>query len=104
MKKINLIFDFDHTLAFRDGMWSATIYDILQENGYKEIKKELIEPFTKNGFPWHEYEIPHKYFFKNLSWWDYMEKKIENILLKLNINEIKSKELNKLFRKKIFKY
>jgi putative hydrolase of the HAD superfamily len=40
MSKVNLIFDFDNTLAYRDGMWTATIYEILQENGYDKIKKK----------------------------------------------------------------
>lgn len=97
---MKLIFDFDNTLAYRDGMWTATIYEILLENGYDSIKKENIEPYTHNGFPWNDYEIPHKDFFKNLSWWDYMENMIKNIIKNFNICDEKSYKLSKLFRDK----
>lgn len=100
MNKIKLVFDFDHTLAYRDGMWTTTIYELLQENGYKEIEKEEIEPFTKKGYPWHEFEIPHGIFFKNLSWWGFMEKMVETTLIKLKINAIEANNLSKLFRSK----
>jgi putative hydrolase of the HAD superfamily len=98
--KKKLIFDFDNTLAYREGMWSATIYEILQENGYKEISYDNIEPYTKLGFPWNDYEFPHKNFFKNLSWWEYMEKMITEILINLNIYTTEAEKLSKLFREK----
>ncbi len=100
MKKMKLIFDFDHTLAYRDGMWTATIYEILYENGYNTITKEEIEPYTYRGFPWHDYEISHKDFFKNLSWWDYMENLVKNIIKNFNISDQESYKLSKLFRDK----
>ena len=100
MNKKKLIFDFDHTLAYRDGMWTATIFEILQENGYNKITYDEIELYTKSGFPWYDYEIPHEKFFKDLSWWGYMEKMIESILIKLNIDNSKANKLSKLFKDK----
>lgn len=57
-----LLWDFDNTLAYRDGMWSSTIYDLLNEYGY-DLKMEDIRPYLKSGFPWHSPEISHKEFF-----------------------------------------
>lgn len=100
VSKKKLIFDFDNTLAYRDGMWTATIHEILRENGYQDISYNEIEPFTRIGFPWYDYEIPHEKFFKDLSWWGYMEKMIESILIKLNIDNSKANKLSKLFKDK----
>lgn len=100
MEKMKLIFDFDHTLAYRDGMWTATIYEILHENGYYSITKEDIEPYTQKGFPWYDYEISHKDFFEKLSWWDYMENMIKNIIKNFIVNDEQADKLSKLFRDK----
>ena len=100
VNKKRLIFDFDHTLAYRDGMWTATIYEILQENDYNNISYNKIEPFTHIGFPWYDYEIPHKVFFKDLSWWEYMEKMIKNIFLNLDIKDKEANKFSKLFKDK----
>ena len=60
MQKKYLLWDFDNTLAYRDGMWGQTIYDLLQEYGYSSIRLEDIRPLLTSGFPWHTPEISHE--------------------------------------------
>jgi len=68
-----IMWDFDHTLAYRDGMWTKTIYDLIVENNNYEIDIEKIRIITKNGFPWHNADISHQDLMQNLSWWDYLK-------------------------------
>jgi putative hydrolase of the HAD superfamily len=98
MKNKTLLIDFDGTLAYRNGMWTATLKELLNESGYSFISSEEIEPYTHSGFPWQEYEIPHKDFFGNNTWWEYMESKIKTILISLEIPVTLSEEISKQFR------
>lgn len=98
MPKKVLLFDFDGTLAYRDGMWTATIHELLRTHGYHGIDSEVIEPYTTTGFPWHEYEIPHSEFFNGLAWWEYMEKRVETILNNMGITKNDSAKISKEFR------
>ncbi|HEY5561392.1 MAG TPA: HAD-IA family hydrolase [Clostridiaceae bacterium] len=103
-----LLWDFDNTLAYRDGMWVSTIYELLNEYGYNHISMKDIRPFLMSGFPWHSPEIAHEDFFKDKHWWEYMNEYFSSILQKLGIEKtianiisenIKSKylELNKWY-------
>jgi putative hydrolase of the HAD superfamily len=76
-----LLWDFDNTLAYRDGMWSQTILELLQESGFDTILLEDIGPYLTKGFPWHTPEIPHEQFFRGLRWWDYMSLYFEDVCL-----------------------
>lgn len=82
-----LLWDFDNTLAYRDGMWSATIYELLVENGYNELKYEEIRPYLKSGFPWHFPEVSHEELFKGKKWWDYMNGHFAGVLKELGVEE-----------------
>jgi putative hydrolase of the HAD superfamily len=98
MTKHKLVFDFDKTLAYRDGMWTATLFGITMENGYTDIDQEDIRKYIKTGFPWDDYEIPHKTLFNKLTWWEYAERYFENIFIKNGIPQGEAKRLSKLVR------
>jgi len=55
-----LLWDFDGTLAARDGMWTGTLVEVanlvIPERG---ITKDDIRPFLQEGFPWHTADRPH---------------------------------------------
>lgn len=67
-----LLWDFDNTLVYRDGMWGSTIYQLLNKHGYNNLKMEDILPCLKSGFPGDSPEISHKEFFKDKEWWKYI--------------------------------
>lgn len=88
-----LLWDFDNTLAYRDGMWGQTIYALLQEYGYSNIRLEDIRPLLTRGFPWHTPEISHQEFFGGIQWWDYMTLHFSKIIREIGINETLSIEI-----------
>jgi putative hydrolase of the HAD superfamily len=51
-----LLWDFDNTLAYRDGMCGNTIYELLNENGYNNLNMDTIKPYLDSGFPWSYYQ------------------------------------------------
>jgi putative hydrolase of the HAD superfamily len=98
-----LIWDFDNTLAYREGMWGSTIFELLIEHGYSSIKLDDISPYLKSGFPWHTPEVSHQVFFSNKKWWEYMTEHFISILNELKVeddvaiiiaNKIREKYLN----------
>jgi putative hydrolase of the HAD superfamily len=80
-----LFWDFDNTLAYRDGMWSQTILELLHEHGFESIGLETIRPLLAVGFPWHTPEIPHAVFFRGLPWWEYMQMHFAHLIEGLGI-------------------
>ena len=102
MKHLHILIDFDETIACRNGKWTATIHQILHDNGYTDISQEMIEPFTHYGFPWHKYEIPHRDFFKEKSRWEYMNQKIGQIMINAGVDSSHAQDL--AFQFKDYKY
>ncbi|MEH2062913.1 MAG: HAD family hydrolase [Nostoc sp.] len=82
-----LFWDFEHTLGYRDGMWSETLHSILKRHGIHNIDLEDIRPLLKNGFPWHSSEIPHSLLFNEKTWWEYMNEYFAEIYEKVGINK-----------------
>lgn len=86
MKHLHILIDFDETVAYRNGKWSATIHQVLQDNGYTDITKKSIEPFTRYCFPWDSHNLSHSDFFKGKSWWEYMNQVIAQIMISTGVN------------------
>ena len=86
MKHLHILIDFDDTLAYRNGKWTAAIHRILQDNGYTDITQKTINPFTHYGFPWQNHETSHRDFFKGKSWWEYMNQLIGQIMISAGVD------------------
>lgn len=69
-----LIWDFDGTLAYRDGMWSGAMVEVLDghEPGHG-ITREHLRPFLRKGFPWHNAEEPHLELADPDAWWQRLQ-------------------------------
>jgi len=91
----NILWDFDGTLAYRDGMWSATLLSLLNKVGINDILIENIRLYLNTGFTWHNYEYSHKELFNGKTWDEYYENYFYEIYIKIGINENISKELSK---------
>jgi putative hydrolase of the HAD superfamily len=100
MIKKYLLWDFDNTLAYRNGMWSQIIYDLINENGIHDVHLDDIRPYLTKGFPWHSHELSHKEFFKEVSWWDHMNLYFDDIIQKLGINPKLSQHISKQIKLK----
>lgn len=74
-----LIWDFDGTLAHREGMWSGAVLEALEaEAPGHGVTAERIRPFLQSGFPWHEPEITRQANIHPDEWW----KALDAVLLK----------------------
>jgi putative hydrolase of the HAD superfamily len=91
---MNILWDFDGTLAYRDGMWSGTLFSVLEKNKIS-VPSEDIKPHLTTEFTWHNPELPHEELFKGKTWWEYYEKYFENIFIKLGIQKETAVELSK---------
>ena len=99
MNKIKyLLWDFDGTLAYRDGMWTDTLVSVLLKNNITHIKKEDIRPLLNIGFTWHSPDTPHKELFSGKKWWEYYENYFTEIYQKFNIPLAKCIKLSKEVR------
>jgi len=74
MKKTCLLWDFDGTLVYRDGLWTASLSAVLESNGYKDFDRNLISEAMQPHYPWVKHEMAHSEYFGDLSWWEYIEK------------------------------
>ena len=56
-----VLWDFDGTLAQREGMWTGSLLEVLDNRcpGHA-ITREVLRPHLLSGFPWHTPDIAHE--------------------------------------------
>jgi len=97
----NILWDFDGTLAYRDGMWSGTFLSLLKKYDIKNIPMEdewilnKIKPYLNKGFTWHNYEYSHKELFNEKTWYGYYENLFYEILINIGIMGKQANEISK---------
>ena len=89
-----LLWDFDGTLAYRDGMWTDTLLSVLQRNNISNISKEDIRPLLNIGFTWDSPDSPHKDLFLGKNWWEYYENYFAEVFRIFNIPDSSCKKLS----------
>jgi putative hydrolase of the HAD superfamily len=76
-----LLWDFDGTLACRDGMWSGALSDaVLRHMPAMTISPAAIRPHLSTGFPWHTPETGHEDIATDEMWWDGLRPVFERAL------------------------
>lgn len=88
LDNICILWDFDNTLAYRDGMWTQSLVNVLGNNGYNHIDSKLISKVFETGFPWHRHKEAHSAYFNNMTWWDYVNTLISKALHAIGITNI----------------
>ena len=69
-----ILWDFDGTLAYRDGLWSGCLAEVLQEHEPElAITRDHLRPHLTDGFPWHSPETPHPELCEPEAWWERAE-------------------------------
>ena len=91
----NILWDFDGTLAYRDGMWSGTLLSLLKKAGVNDMPIEPIKQYCHSGFTWHNPEYSHKELFNGKTWYEYYENYFLELFLKIGVNEDIAKKLSK---------
>jgi putative hydrolase of the HAD superfamily len=68
-----LIWDFDGTLAYREGQWSGALLDVLNQHipGHT-ITREQMRPHLRHGFPWHTPDQSHAHLTSADAWWAHL--------------------------------
>lgn len=67
-----LLWDFDGTLAQRDGDWSGALVETAAANGITTTRN-AIRPYLQSGFPWHTPEIIRDHAESSEVWWGRLE-------------------------------
>ena len=91
----NIFWDFDGTLAYREGMWSATLLSLQNKAGINDVPIENIRPYLNTGFTWHNYEYSHKELFNGKTWYEYYENYFYELFLKVGVKKNIAEELSK---------
>lgn len=52
-----VLWDFDDTLAYRDGKWAAAMVEVVRrEHPDRAVSVQQLRPYLQSGFPWHHPE------------------------------------------------
>lgn len=93
-----LLWDFDETLAYRDGKWTRSMYEILVRNGYNHLSEDEVRPYFKTGLPWHRSGEAHSDYFHFEDWWAHTTEVIRQKLLEIGFDDELSVILSGQFR------
>jgi len=82
-----LIWDFDGTLGYREGVWWAMSFLELLDREMPDhpFTRDQIAPHLRSGFPWHSPEQPHTHIAGADQWWEALEPLFERVFLALGI-------------------
>lgn len=80
-----ILWDFDGTLASREGTWAGVIKQILQDIGGDSPNAEIddISPLLETGYPWHEPHKTHTHIRSAEQWWAWMTPYFEKVFTDL---------------------
>ena len=87
-----ILWDFDGTLAFRDGLWSGCLAEVLQEREPAAgITRDHVRPLMLTGFPWHEPDRAHPELNTPEAWWEVVEALLSQACRELGFSEEKAR-------------
>ena len=94
-----IFWDFDGTLAYREGMWAATLLEVLDERvpGHG-VTRDGLRPFLSVGFPWHEPERPHLDLAEAAAWWASLERVLARAYVSAGVASAQAADLARLVR------
>ncbi|MHB8532676.1 MAG: HAD family hydrolase [Solirubrobacteraceae bacterium] len=65
-----VLWDFDGTLGYREGLWSACAIEVLDEHSPGHaVTLEMVRESFKGGFFWNRHEQPHTHLADPERWW-----------------------------------
>ena len=95
-----ILWDFDGTLATREGMWTGTIRKILQDLNLASLNAgtDDIDPLLRTGFPWHEPHRSHTQVRNAEQWWAWMTPYFEKVYRDLGCSSSVARNCARLVR------
>jgi len=77
-----VMWDFDGTLAFRPGLWSGCIMEVLEARDPAHgVPIDRVRSGLQGGFPWHRADEPHPHPGDSERWWEAVEALITDALV-----------------------
>lgn len=88
------MWDFDGTLAFRPGLWSGCVIEVLDEHlPAHGVVIDRIRAGLQGRFPWHRADQPHEHPGDADRWWEPVEKLIADAIAGAGIERSRCGEL-----------
>jgi putative hydrolase of the HAD superfamily len=94
-----LVWDFDGTLGYRVGGWSAVLQEVAQRDdpNYSTSAEEL-RAHLQDGFPWHTPHLPHPQCRSPEQWWTALDHIFERALTALGVEASQATRLARKVR------
>ena len=90
-----VVWDFDGTLAYRKGVWSGAMLDLLAKAAPSpEFGVEDLRPHLRTGFPWHTPESAHPDLDTSEKWWDALSPVFERAYLAAGVEPELARKLS----------
>jgi len=94
-----ILWDFDGTLAFRAGMWSGCLVEVLDEHEPGHIvRADDLRPHLRDGFPWHMPDVAHPHLDSPDAWWAPVEALLAGAYERVGFDASRSRALATLAR------
>jgi putative hydrolase of the HAD superfamily len=94
-----LVWDFDGTLGYRVGGWSAALQEVMQQGDPEcSASVEELRAHLQTGFPWH---TPHQPYLENRAaeqWWNALDYIFERAFVAVGVNALQAQCLAKEVR------
>ncbi len=89
-----MIWDFDGTLAWREGLWSGCVLEVLDEHepGHRATR-DALRRLLSGGFPWHRHETAHPELAEADAWWEALGPLLRRAMTGCGIDELRAREL-----------
>jgi putative hydrolase of the HAD superfamily len=95
-----LLWDFDGTLAYRKGMWSGTLVEVVRSEAPElAITRDDVSPYLQTGFPWQTPEAPHPEIESADDWWEQLNPVFAAAFAGLGIAPARAEALAKRVRR-----
>lgn len=92
MSEKAILWDFDGTLAYREGLWSGCLTEVIQQREpAASITRDDVRPLLHSGFPWHEPERAHPELNTPEAWWEVVEGLLLRACIQLGFSEEKAR-------------
>ena len=94
-----LIWDFDGTLAYREGKWTAALLDVLHnEVAECAITHDQLRPYLRDGFPWHAADQAYPPKRSAEEWWGALDHIFERAFIAVGIEAERARKMAKEVR------
>ena len=81
-----LIWDFDGTLAYREGGWAAALLDVLHNELTEcSVTHDQLRPHLRDGFPWHAADQAYPPKRSAEKWWSALDQLFERAFIAVGI-------------------